>query len=108
GAEAVVATITAAGGRALAIQGDVSKADDVTRLLQQVMAAFGALDVLVNNAGVYRTMPLSELTDEEFHREINTNLFGPLLTIRESLKHFGPDGGSIINIGSGAFPALPP
>src|SRR5579864_8543900 len=70
GAEAVVATITAAGGRALAIQGDVSKAGDVTRLLQHVMAAFGSLDVLVNNAGVYRTMPLSELRDEEFHREI--------------------------------------
>src|ERR1700730_1537833 len=91
GAEAVVATITAAGGRALEIQGDMSKADDVARLLQQVRAAFGTLDVLVNNAGVYRTMPLSELTDEEFHRETNTNLFGPLLTIRESLKQFRPD-----------------
>src|SRR5260370_6709098 len=53
-------------------------------------------------------MPLVELTDEEFHREINTNLFGPLLTIRESLKHFGPGGGSIINIGSAASPVHPP
>src|SRR5580698_5124270 len=91
GAEAVVATITDAGGRALAIQGDVSKAADVARLLQQVRATFGTLDVLVNNAGVYQPMPLVELTEKEFHREINTNLLGPLLIIRESLKHFGPD-----------------
>src|SRR4029077_2048900 len=107
-AEAVVRMITAAGGRAEAIQGDVSKAGDVARLFQQAMAAFGTLDVLVNNAGVYQTMPLVELTDEEFHREINTNLFGPLLTTRESLKHFGPEGGSIINIGSAASRLHPP
>jgi 3-oxoacyl-[acyl-carrier protein] reductase len=107
-AEDVVRTITAAGGRAAAIQGDVSKAGDVARLFQQIMAAFGTLDVLVNNAGVYQTMPLLELTDEEFHREINTNLFGPLLTIRESLKHFGPEGGSIVNIGSAASRLHPP
>ena len=91
GAEAVVRAITAAGGRAVAIQGDVSKAGDVARLFDQMKAAFGTLDVLVNNAGVYQPMPLVELAVDEFHREINTNLFGPLLTIRESLKHFGPD-----------------
>jgi 3-oxoacyl-[acyl-carrier protein] reductase len=101
-AEAVLRAITGAGGRAVAIQGDVSKACDVARLFEQTKVTFGTLDVLVNNAGVYQPMPLVELTDEEFHREINTNLFGPLLTIRESLKHFGPDGGSIINIGSAA------
>jgi 3-oxoacyl-[acyl-carrier protein] reductase len=108
GAEAVVTTVTTAGGRALAIPGDVSKARDVARLFEQTKAAFGTLDVLVNNAGVYQPMPLVELTDEEFHREINTNLFGPLLTIRESLKHFGPDGGSIINIGSAVSRMHPP
>jgi 3-oxoacyl-[acyl-carrier protein] reductase len=108
GAEAVVTAITTAGGRAVAIQGDVSKAGDVGRLCEQAKAAFGALDVLVNNAGVYQRMSLVELTVEEFHREINTNLFGPLLTIRESLKHFGPDGGSIINIGSVASRTHPP
>src|SRR5260370_15847086 len=69
---------------------------------------FGTLDILVNNAGVYATMPLEAMTEEEFHREVNTNLFGPLLTIRESLKHFGPDGGSIINIGSAVSPMHPP
>src|ERR1700756_3050580 len=71
GAEAVVTTITAAGGRAVAIQGDVPEAGDVARLFEQMKAKFGALDVLVNNAGVYRPMPLVELADEEFHREIN-------------------------------------
>jgi len=108
GAEAVVRAITGGGGRAAAIQGDVSKAGDVARLFEQMKATFGTLDVLVNNAGVYQPMPLVELTDEEFHREINTNLFGPLLTIRESLKQFGPDGGSIINIGSAASRLHPP
>src|SRR5258708_20419794 len=100
--------IATAGGRAVAIPGDVSKAGDVARLFEQMKAAFGTLDVLVNNAGVYQSMPLVELTDEEFHREINTNLFGPLLIIRESLKHFGPDGGSIIDIGSAASRLHPP
>ena len=108
GAGAVVTTITSAGGRAVAIPGDVSKASDVARLFEQAKAAFGTLDVLVNNAGVYQPMLLVELTAEEFHREINTNLFGPLLTIRESLKHLGPNGGSIINIGSAASRMHPP
>jgi 3-oxoacyl-[acyl-carrier protein] reductase len=78
----VIRAINAAGGRAVAIQGDVSKAGDVARLFEQMKAAFGTLDVLVNNAGVYRPMPLVELRDEEFDREISTNLFGTLLVIR--------------------------
>src|ERR1700739_4977430 len=108
GAEAVVTTITTAGGRAVAIPGDVSKARDVARLFEQTKAAFGTLDILVNNAGVYATMPLEAMTEEEFHREINTNLLGPLLVIRESLQHFGPQGGSVINIGSAASRMHPP
>jgi 3-oxoacyl-[acyl-carrier protein] reductase len=107
-AETVVRAITATGGRAVVIQGDVLQAGDVARLFEQMKAAFGTLDILVNNAGVYRPMPLVELADEEFHREINTNLLGPLLTIVESLKHFGPDGGSIINIGSAVSRMHPP
>jgi 3-oxoacyl-[acyl-carrier protein] reductase len=108
GAEAVVRAITDAGGRAVAIQGDVSKSDDVRLLLAEVQKAFGPLNVLVNNAGVYRPMPLEELTEEEFHREFNTNVLGSLLVIRESLKYFGPRGGSVINIGSGASRMCPP
>jgi len=100
GAQSVVDAIATAGGRAIAIQADVAKSADVARLFEQTKEVFGSLDILVNNAGVYREMPISELTEEEFHREINVNLLGPLLTIRESLRHFSPDGGSIINIGS--------
>ncbi len=108
GAESVVAEITAAGGQALALQGDVAKAADVAALFERTQAAFGSLDILVNNAGVYQTMPVVELTETEFHREVNINLLGPLLVIRESLLHFGPEGGSIINIGSGASKSHPP
>jgi 3-oxoacyl-[acyl-carrier protein] reductase len=108
GANGVVQTITDLGGRAVAIQGDVSKASDVCRLLAEVQKAFGSLDILVNNAGVYRPMTIEELTEDEFHRQFSTNVLGPLLTIRESLKYFGPNGGSVINIGSGASRMCPP
>jgi 3-oxoacyl-[acyl-carrier protein] reductase len=108
GAEAVVNAITKDNGRAVAAQADVSKPADVARMFAEAERTFGTLDILVNNAGVYATMPLEAMTEEEFHREINTNLFGPLLTIRESLKHFGPDGGSIINIGSAVSRMHPP
>ncbi len=107
GADAVVASIVAAGGRATAIQADVANVADVARLLDQTSLAFGPVDILVNNAGVYRAMSIAELTDDEFHREINVNLLGPLLVIRESLRHFRPEGGSIINIGSGASRSHP-
>ena len=108
GAEAVVNAIIMDNGRAVAAQADVSKPADVAGMLAEADRTFGTLNVLVNNAGVYATMPLEAMTEEEFHREINTNLFGPLLTIRESLKHFGPGGGSIINIGSAASQTHPP
>lgn len=108
GAESVVDAIVASGGRARAVQADVAKAADVTRLFEQVHETFGSIDILVNSAGVFQAMPVAELTEDEFHREINVNLLGPLLVIRESLKHFGPSGGSIINIGSGASRSQPP
>lgn len=108
GADAVVNEITTAGGRATAIQADVAQAADVARLFRQAESAFGTLDILVNNAGVYQQMPVGDLTEEEFHREMNVNLLGPLLVIRESLPHFGPHGGSIVNIGSGASTSHPP
>lgn len=108
GAESVVATIVAAGGRATAIQADVANPADVTSLFEQANNVFGRLDTLVNNAGVYRAMPVADLTEKEFHRQINVNLLGPLLVIKESLKHFGPQGGSIVNIGSGASRSHPP
>ena len=108
GAEAVAA-ITAAGGKAIVLQGDVSKSSDVARLFAEVKAAYGALDVLVNNAAVYKVeQPLEKVTEEEFHREFNTNVLGPLLMIREAVKYFRPSGGSIVNIGSHASQLNPP
>jgi 3-oxoacyl-[acyl-carrier protein] reductase len=92
----------------VAIQGDVSNAGDVCRLLAEVNKAYAALDILVNNAGAYKSMSLEEMTEAEFHREFDTNVLGPLLVIRESLKYFGPMGGSVINIGSGASQMCPP
>jgi 3-oxoacyl-[acyl-carrier protein] reductase len=100
GADKVVAEITGKGGKAIAVQGDVSKAADVQRLFAETKKAFGAPDVLVNNAGIYAFQPLENVTEDEFHREFNTNVLGSILTIQEALKHFGPDGGSVINVSS--------
>jgi 3-oxoacyl-[acyl-carrier protein] reductase len=108
GAESVVGEITKAGGRAVAVPGDVSKSVDVAHILAEVYRVFGTLDVVVNNAGVYAAMPLEGVTEAEFHREFDTNVLGPLLVIRESLKHFGPRGGSVVNIGSAASRMCPP
>src|SRR5438105_13661382 len=100
GADRVVAEITGKGGKAIAVKGDVSNAADVKRLFAETKEAFGAPDVLVNNAGIYAFEPLEAVTEDEFHREFNTNVLGPILTIQQALKHFGPDGGSVINISS--------
>lgn len=108
GAEQTVAEIARNGGKAVAMQGDVAKSADVERLFAETQKAFGRLDVLVNNAGVYKFAPLAEVTEEEFHRIFNTNVLGLLLASRESLKYFGPDGGSIINIGSVVTELNPP
>jgi 3-oxoacyl-[acyl-carrier protein] reductase len=102
GAEKVVAEITAKGGKAIAVQGDVSKQEDITRLFTEAKAAFGKLDVLVNNAGVYSFAPLGQVTDADFHKMFNLNVLGVILTSQEALKYFGEAGGSIINIGSNA------
>jgi 3-oxoacyl-[acyl-carrier protein] reductase len=106
GADRVVAEVTERGGKAVAVQGDVSKAADVHRLFAEAVRAFGRLDVLVNNAGVYRFGPIEGVTEAEFHRHYDTNVLGPILTVQEALKHFGPNGGSVINISSvvGASP----
>ena len=100
GADRVVAEIAGKGGKAIAVRADVSKAVDVQRLFDATKKAFGSLDVLVNNAGVYGFAPLEEVTEDEFHREFNINVLGVLLASREAMKYFGPDGGSVINISS--------
>ncbi len=108
GADSVVAEIVRKGGKAVAVQGDVSKLNDVKRIFAETKKAFGRLDVLVNNAGVYQFAPLGEITEEQFHRHFNTNVLGLLLATQEALNLFGPEGGSIINIGSTASSLTPP
>lgn len=99
GADKAVAEIVKAGGKAIAVQGSVSKEADVKRLFAETTKAFGKVDILVNNAGVYKFQPITEVTEEEFQREYTTNVWGVLLTTREALKNFN-DGGSVINVSS--------
>ena len=99
-ADRVVADIKAKGGKAIAVKGDVAKADDMGRLFDETKKTFGGLDILVNNAGIYRFARLEEITEDEFHQHFNINVLGTILAIREAVKYFGPNGGSVINISS--------
>jgi 3-oxoacyl-[acyl-carrier protein] reductase len=107
GADAVVAAITKAGGKAIAVAGDVSKATDAQGIIAAAIEHYGRLDVLVNNSGVYEFAPVEGITEEHFHRHFNINVLGLLLTTQAAAKHL-KDGGSIINIGSGASRFTPP
>ncbi len=108
GAEKIVDQIVKSGGKAVAVQGDVSKAADVQRIFAETKEAFGALHVLVNDAGVYEFGALPEITEEHFHRQFNTNVLGLLLATQEAVKHFGDEGGSVVNIGSTVSRLTPP
>jgi 3-oxoacyl-[acyl-carrier protein] reductase len=107
-ADRVVDEISKRGGKAIAIQGSVSNRSEVERLFAEAEKAFGRIDLLVNNAGVYEFMPLEEISEKQFHRMFDTNVLGILLVTQEALKHFNPDGGSIINVGSLASSLTPP
>lgn len=100
GADRVVAEITGTGGKAVAVSGDVSKSADVASLFAATQKAFGKIDILVNNAGVYRFAPLEEVTEADYRRHFDTNVLGPLLTMREALKYFPAAGGAVINVSS--------
>jgi 3-oxoacyl-[acyl-carrier protein] reductase len=100
GAERIVEEVKAKGGQAIAVQADVSKAADVARLFAETKRAFGRLDVLVNNAGIYKFAPIEELSEAEFQRQFGTNVFGLLQVTKEAVVQFGAEGGSIINISS--------
>jgi 3-oxoacyl-[acyl-carrier protein] reductase len=100
GADAVVAKIAAKGGKAIAVQGDVSKPADITKLFAETKKAYGKLDILVNNAGIYDFKPLADVTPEHFHSLFNLNVLGLLLTTQEAIKLIGSEGGSVINISS--------
>ena len=107
-ADKVVKEIIDNGGQAIAIQADVSNEADVTRLFEESNAAFGALDILVNNAVHQGYLPIEQISVEAFHQHFNVNVLGSILTIQASLKAFGEKGGNIINISSGASKSLLP
>ena len=100
GAERTVQAITKNGGRAIAVQGDVAKSDDIKRIFKETIKAFGAPSVLVNNAGLYDFEPIEAVTENQYRRHFDTNVLGTILAIQEAIKTFSPEGGSIINISS--------
>jgi len=108
GADRVVDEIIAKGGKAIAVQANVAKKADIERLFAETKKAFGQLDILVNNAGVYEFAPLEDITEEHFHKLFDLNVLGLILTSQQGVKHFGPGGGSIINISSVASTAAGP
>ena len=108
GADRVVQEIVSHGGKAIAVQADVSKQADIARLFAETKKAYGKLDILVNNAGVYEFAPLDGVTEDHFKRHFGLNVLGLLLTTKEAVKLIGPEGGSIINVGSGVSTILPP
>jgi 3-oxoacyl-[acyl-carrier protein] reductase len=107
-ADKVVDEIAKGGGKAVAIQGSVSKKADVEKLFSAAEKNFGKIDILVNNAGVYEFLPLEEVSEQHFHRHFDTNVLGILLVTQEALKHFNSNGGSIVNIGSLNSSLTPP
>src|ERR1700739_1936506 len=107
GADTVVAAITAAGGKAVAVGGDVSKAAEARDIIEAAIKNYGRLDILVNNSGVYEFAPIEAITEEHFHRHFNINVLGLLLATQAAVKYLG-EGGSIINIGSVASRITPP
>ena len=107
GADTVVAAITAAGGKAIAVGGDVSKAVEAQGIIDAAVKTYGRLDILVNNSGVYEFSAIEAITEEQFHRQFNTNVLGLLLTTQAAVKYLG-EGGSIINVGSVVTRITPP
>ncbi len=108
GADRVVSDIAEQGGKAVAVQGNLTKADEVERLIADTVAALGPIDVLVNNAGVYEFAPLDGITIDHFHRQFGVNVLGLLLVSKHAARHFNHKGGSIINVSSGVSTIAPP
>jgi 3-oxoacyl-[acyl-carrier protein] reductase len=115
GADRVVDEITRIGGKAIclqqrfaiAVQANVSKKAEVEQLFVKTQQVFGRLDILVNNAGIYEYVPIEDITEEHFHKHFDLNVLGLILTSQAGVKHFGSEGGSIINISSIASTTTP-
>ncbi len=108
GAERVVSEITCNGGKAVAVQANVSRIKEIEHLFSEALKAFGRLDILINNAGIYEFGPLESVTEEFFHRLFDLNVLGLILCSQQAVKHFGPEGGSIVNISSIGSLITPP
>jgi 3-oxoacyl-[acyl-carrier protein] reductase len=108
GADRVVAEISGKGGKAIAVQANVANKAEIERLFAETKKAFGTLDILVNNAGIYEFAPLENVTAEHFHKMFDLNVLGLILASQEAVKHFGPAGGTIVNISSVAATSAPP
>jgi 3-oxoacyl-[acyl-carrier protein] reductase len=108
GADRVVAEIEGAGGKAVAVRANLSKKADIDKLFARAKEAYGRLDILVNNAGIFEFFPLEGVTEDHFHRHFDLNVLGLILASQKAAELFGPDGGSIINISSGASISPPP
>jgi 3-oxoacyl-[acyl-carrier protein] reductase len=108
GADTVVAEIAKNGGKAVAVGADVAKEGDIRRLFVEAKKAFGRIDVLVNNAGIYEFLPIESVTPDHFHKQFNLNVLGLILASQEAVRHFGPGGGSIVNVSSAVSTAALP
>jgi 3-oxoacyl-[acyl-carrier protein] reductase len=100
GADKVVSEIISAGGKAIAVGANMSKKPEIDKLFAETKKAFGRLDVLVNNAGIFEFLPLEAITEEHFHKQFNLNVLGLILASQKSVEYFGDAGGSIVNISS--------
>jgi 3-oxoacyl-[acyl-carrier protein] reductase len=108
GADKVVSEITAKGGKAIAVKANVAEPAEITALFAEAKKAFGRLDILVNNAGIYEFGALDDVTPEHFHKQFNLNVLGLILSTQEAVRHFGPNGGSVVNISSVVSTLAPP
>lgn len=108
GAERVVAEIAKQGGKAIAVKANLTDPKDIETLVSETKKAFGPINILVNNAGIYEFSPLDTITAEHFHKQFNLNVLGLLLVSQSAVRHFHPDGGNIVNISSGVSTLTPP